>query len=93
MNLNYRTPTEIRREVTDLVHWADVRNTNMAVATAIHALADSKRSAEMIWEEPTSAEWNHVEIAVEQYVRSGFFEPESDGCYHWGEATIDGPAE
>jgi hypothetical protein len=68
--------------------WATSRETHEAVATAIHAIADSKRSPEAIWEDPTPAEWDHVKMAVQEYIANGDFEPETDGRYPWGNATI-----
>lgn len=69
-------------------NWADSRETHMAVATAIHAIADDKRSAEIIWEDPTPAEWDHVTMAVENYVASGVFSAEDDGRYQWGQECV-----
>jgi hypothetical protein len=80
MPRNYRTPT-----VT--AEWANSRETDMAVATAIHAIADSKRSPEAIWEAPTTTEWDHVTMAVEEYVREGDFEFDPNG-YCWGLETV-----
>lgn len=61
----------------------------MAVATAIHAIADASRSPEQIWSEPTPAEWDHVTMAVENYVQSGAFPASDDGRYPWGcEAVV-----
>lgn len=68
--------------------WADSRQTHRAVATAIHAIADSTRSAQDIWEAPTPAEWDHVSMAIEEYVRNGSFPPEEDGRYPWGQAIL-----
>lgn len=68
--------------------WADSRETHMAVATAIHALADDKRTAEAIWADPTPAEWDHVTMAVQNYVEAGAFPAEDDGRYNWGEEAI-----
>lgn len=78
---NYNRPTFDPR-------WADTRETHPAVAMAIHAIADSKRSAEAIWADPTPAEDDHVRMAVEEYVRDGVFPAEDDGRYSWGEETI-----
>lgn len=68
--------------------WAATRETHMAVATAIHAIADKSRSPEAIWEAPTPAEWDHVKMAVEEYVAHGDFTAEDDGRYPWGLETI-----
>lgn len=76
MNRNYRTPA-VDPE------WASSRETHLAVATAIHAISDSKRSPEAIWDSPTAAEWDHVTMAVEEYVAHGDYSREADG-YTWG---------
>ena len=68
--------------------WADVRETHIAVATAIHAIADSSRSADEIWEAPTDTDWKRVAAAVSQYVRRGTFPAEPDGDYPWGQETL-----
>lgn len=79
MNRMYPTPAD----------WAESRETHPAVAMAIHAIADERRTAEAIWEAPTSAEWDHVAMAVENYLIHGDFEPEADGRYPWGlEAVV-----
>lgn len=68
--------------------WADSRETHMAVATAIHAIAGGSRTPELIWEDPTPAEWDHVCMAVENYVGTGVFPQEDDGRYPWGCETV-----
>lgn len=68
--------------------WADTRETHLAVARAIHAISDSKRSPEVIWENPTPAEWDHVAMALGEYIRCNLIEPEMDGRYPWGEETV-----
>jgi hypothetical protein len=78
-NRNYNTP-RVDKE------WANSRETHMAVATAIHAIADSKRSPEAIWEAPSYAEWTQVTMAVEEYVTHGDYAAE-DG-YSWGQETV-----
>ena len=79
MSRNYNTPTVA-------AEWASSRETDMAVAVAIHAVADSKRSPEAIWEAPTQAEWDHVTMAVAEYVAHGDFPAEDSYC--WGQETI-----
>lgn len=86
INRNYKTPSVP-------AEWANSRETHMAVAVAIHAIADSKRSPEAIWESPTPAEWDHVQMAVQEYTRAGDFPAEADGCYSWGEETLTIPTE
>ncbi len=68
--------------------WAASRETHIAVATAIHAIADDSRSAEAIWEAPTSAEWDNVQMAVEEHILNGDFAADEDGDYAWGGETI-----
>lgn len=81
MSLQYNVPAVSAQ-------WANERNTHVAVATAIHAIADSKRTPEQIWEDPTSAECDHVAMAVENYVAEGEFPAEPDGRYAWGDDAI-----
>ena len=69
-------------------HWYLSRETHPAVAAAIHAISDSNRSPETIWDAPTAAEWDHVAMAVENYVNAGLFPAEADGAYPWGAETI-----
>ena len=68
--------------------WATSRETHIAVATAIHAISGPSRSAEAIWEAPTPAEWDHVCMAVENYINAGLFAAEDDGRYPWGGETV-----
>lgn len=68
--------------------WAGSRETHIAVATAIHAISGPGRSAERIWANPTAAEWDHVCMAVENYVDAGVFAAEDDGRYPWGCETV-----
>ena len=69
-------------------NWANSRETHVAVATAIHAIADKKRTPEMIWECPTPAERQHVEMVVAEYITDGHFEPEEECRYSWGQEMI-----
>lgn len=68
--------------------WAACRETSHAVAVAIHAIADSRRTPEAIWEDPTPAESDHISMAVAEYVAHGNFPAEDDGVYHWGQSSI-----
>lgn len=68
--------------------WANSRETHIAVATAIHAIADDKRTAEAIWEDPTQAELDHVTMAVQNYVDNDVFPAEEDGRYSWGQEAV-----
>ncbi|AZB63849.1 hypothetical protein EBL87_08910 [Cereibacter sphaeroides] len=78
---NYTTPAVA-------TSWAETRNTHMAVATAIHAISDETRTPEAIWEAPTAAEWDHVTMAVAEYVANGDFPAEDDDRYPWGDEAI-----
>ena len=80
--LQYATPAVAAQ-------WANSRETHIAVATAIHGISGPGRSPEDIWENPTQAEWDHVCMAVENYVNAGVFAAEDDGRYAWGcEAVV-----
>jgi hypothetical protein len=81
MTIQYKQPTVA-------AEWANSRETHDAVAMAIHAIADHKRSPEAIWEEPTPAEWDHVCMAVEQYLDAGLFPRDPEDRYMWGEETL-----
>lgn len=84
MALQFETP--ITTSQAD--QWGEARETHPAVAMAIHALADSKRTAQAIWEEPTGAEFDAVAMAVENYVNNGIFPAEDDKRYPWGAEAI-----
>lgn len=77
----YQTP-----KVT--TEWASSRNTDMIVAVAIHAISDSKRTAEKIWESPTAAEFDHVKMAIENYILCGVFDADENNRYSWGQETV-----
>lgn len=81
MNRNYRRPNVEPR-------WADTRETHPAVAMAIHAIASSRRSPEAIWADPTPAEWDHVTMAVEEYLIHEDYTATDDGRYQWGLEAI-----
>lgn len=74
--------------------WASSRETDTAVAMAIHAIASSGRTPEAIWEAPSAAEWDHVVMAVQNYVAAGVVEYDATG-YCWGQeiVRIDDPTE
>ena len=80
MTIQYRAPAV----ATD---WASTRNTDMAVAVAIHAIASHDRTPEAIWDAPTSAEYDHVATAIENYVANNVFAAQPDG-YCWGQETV-----
>lgn len=95
MNRNYPRPDRLDIGLSDLAQWANSHETDQVVAAAIHAIADSSRSAEQIWADPTRAEWEHVEMAVYEYLDHGDFERSGDDCYCWGEEmiTVEPPPE
>ncbi|MEF3365859.1 hypothetical protein V3H18_04855 [Methylocystis sp. 9N] len=68
--------------------WAADRKTHIAIATAIHAIADGERSAEAIWDAPTDAEIEQVMMAVQDYIERGDFDAKADGHYQWGAGVI-----
>ena len=80
MTTQYRTPTKA-------ADWASSRQTDLAVAVAIHAIASSNRTPAAIWEAPTSAEYDHVVMAIENYIANGVFEADLGG-YCWGQETV-----
>jgi len=59
---------------------------------AIHAIADSIRTADWIWGDPTVDERGRVEMAVAEYIAYRDFPAEPDGCYFWGCDVIWLPA-
>jgi hypothetical protein len=79
MSRNYEAPT-VSSE------WAASRETDMAVAVAIHAIASVDRTPEAIWEAPTEAEWDHVTMAVKEYVTAGLYPDER--TFAWGDETL-----
>ena len=81
MSLQYSAPSISAQ-------WANERETHIAVATAIHAIAGGKRTPELIWENPTPAEWDHVAMAIENYVDNDVFSAEPDGRYAWGQESV-----
>jgi len=84
MNRNYKTIRQISQSI-DLAKWADARETSLPVAAAIHAVADGRRDADAIWECPTAVEYDHVEMALEEYATHGDCE---EGSHNWGCDTI-----
>lgn len=82
MNRNYKTADDIGMTHESAHRWGESRNTSAAVAIAIHAIASDTRTAADIWEDPTDAEAQHVEMAVQDYVMRGDYSP---GEYRWGE--------
>ena len=79
-NRNYNSPS-VSPE------WASSHATAMVVAVSIHAIADAKRSAQDIWAAPTPAEWQHVEMAIEEKIKHGDYPHDEDG-YSWGDEII-----
>jgi hypothetical protein len=88
MNRNYKSLTHLDVSLADITRWADARETDVVVAVAIHAIADSSRSPEVIWEDPTPAETDHVTVAVEEYVTHGDYDRSDDGRYCWGQSYV-----
>ena len=68
--------------------WVNERETHIAVATAIHAIASGARTPEVIWDDPTDAECDQVAGAIEDYVANGVFSAEPDGRYPWGQDSV-----
>ncbi len=68
--------------------WDNERETHIAVATAIHAIASGARTPEVIWDDPTDAECDQVARAIEDYVANGVFSAEPDGRYPWGQDSV-----
>ena len=81
MALQYQAPTIPAQ-------WANERETHIAVATAIHAIAGGARTPEVIWGNPTNTEFDQVAMAVENYVDNGVFSAEPDGRYAWGQESV-----
>ncbi|NLX17604.1 MAG: hypothetical protein GXY45_11660, partial [Ramlibacter sp.] len=52
-------------------------------------IAGDSRTPEQIWEDPTPAEWDHVTMAVENYIDCGLCPAEDDGRYAWGLEAIE----
>lgn len=80
MNRNYTTPAIAAQ-------WAYDRQTDMPVAVAIHAIADTSRTPEDIWHDPTAAEYDHICMAVQEYVTHGDYDTNENG-YSWGQETV-----
>lgn len=89
MSRNYKTRRELESEYSvDMAAWGAVRETCPAIATAIHAIADSSRLPHDIWEAPTTVENQHIAMAVEEYVNHGDFAASDDGRYAWGDGAL-----
>lgn len=85
MSRNYRRPNPAEIDQS----WLSGRETHIAVACAIHAISDDTRSPDAIWEAPTHTEFDHVAMAVEEYIREGDFQAEDDSEYQWGLEVIN----
>jgi hypothetical protein len=72
--------------------WSTRHHTHMAVASAIHAIADQSRDAEEIWEHPTESERGDVVMLVADYLAHGAFSRTRDNKYAWGPGDIEIPA-
>lgn len=82
MNLNYKTIDNLDLSYDELTDWCSPKETSAVVGLAIHAISDKSRSPDEIWASPTEAEYDHVLMAVENYINAGFFEPAPE--YYWG---------
>ena len=80
----YFAPREIIRDIPDIHEWASSRETHLAVACAVHAIATVGRPPSVIWEDPTPTEWNQVHWALAEYLEHGDFERTPDDWYSWG---------
>jgi len=80
MNRNYTSPAIDEG-------WAYDRRTDMPVAVAIHAIAGPSRSPDDIWLDPTAAEYDHVCMAVQEYVTHGDYVANENG-YRWWQETV-----
>lgn len=81
MSRNYTVPNVSRA-------WPESRNTHAAVSTAIWAISGGERTPAAIWDAPTSAEFDHVKMAVQEYLAHGDFAPDPDNLYAWGVTNI-----
>jgi hypothetical protein len=68
--------------------WAESRQTHPAIAMAIHAISDSRRTPEAIWESRTEDEIEDVRDAVSSYLDDAVFQEEEDGRFSWGVAIM-----
>lgn len=69
-------------------NWAESRETHEAIAVAIHAISDDKRAAEDIWADPSSAEFQNVAMAVENYAASNLYDIAIGDELDWGMEAI-----
>lgn len=67
--------------------WADTRQTDMIVATAIHAVAKGRRTPEEIWDAPTKQEMQAVKNTIVDYIKYGYYDFDPFG-FQWGQETI-----
>ena len=79
-NINY----DVKISPAEAAIWGESRETDPVVAAAIHSIATPNRSAQAIWESPTSAEFDKVEMAVQSFISAGLYEANEDGRYDWG---------
>ena len=68
--------------------WSDSLNTHPAVAIAIHAIASGHRGPDEIWRAPTQPEWDHVAMAVQEYVDAGDVDMPEDRAFDWGQEVL-----
>lgn len=70
---------------TDVETFVYSRETSQIVGAAILSIAGESRTPDSIWKDPTPAERHHVQMAVEEFHRSGLYDHDPDEpVYHWG---------
>ena len=92
INRNYKTAEKIGYgfNAIHLAGWAESHNTDLAVAVAIHAISEptTGRTPDEIWESPKRSEYDHICMAINEYLICGDFDYPVDGYFWWGEAQI-----
>jgi hypothetical protein len=88
MTIQFKTINNLEITGHELKEWASSRETSEVVALGIHAISDSSRTPEQIWEAPTNAEFDHVVMAVRSYIDGGLYDYD-DGVFNWGLEKVD----
>jgi hypothetical protein len=88
-NHTNRSPYDRPISRAEAEQWGSPRETDAAVAMAIHAISDTTRSPDDIWEDPTPTEWDSVVTTIKNYITAGVFDAKDDGKYYWGMETIN----
>lgn len=83
MNRNYKTQCKLDVPESVFKTWRETRNADAPVTLAIHAISNGTRSPDEIWQDPTQAECENVEMAVSEYISHGDFEAQIE--YRWGD--------